>query len=279
MYRILITVFAALLSLDCFSGQSFVLAINQHCWVEELPTMKSEFVIYHGDCIKGKANGVGEVTWFNDDREVVGVTTGTFTNGVIGGSIYYSNHKDKFMYFGEIVNGQFNGNGILLTEKSTYEGSFFQGKPHGQGVQKWNSGTRYVGSFYQGRINGFGSMHYTNGGKYVGQWANGLYEGEGIMYAPNGSFVGVGVFANGAFVRLADVHRNVPENFVTPQIATPTVQFISESEANNATRSISLNGTKQINIITPNGGVIQGSIWSTQRGGSLNSGTFLQIHK
>ena len=307
MIRTLSFIFLTLLSFNCISVPAFTLAINQHCWVEELPTMKSEFVFYEGGCVKGKANGIGEATWFNKEREVIGVTRGTFTNGVLAGSIYYSNRKEKFVYTGEIIDGFYNGTGTLIINDLIYKGLFKNGEFNGYGMIEQFDGTLIKGWFKEDKLNGYGHISFKNGlikegnfidwklngygiekypdgGRYEGSFKNGSYDGLGILFKPNGEEMPVAYFSNGKFVQVA---VSTPRSYFSDlsQLFKPSIK-ISEEQENELNSRINrmqplFNGSQSVNIISPNGSVRTGSMWSNKRPGSssLGGGTFIQLDK
>lgn len=53
-----------------------------------------------------------------------------------------------------------------------YQGQQRGGKPHGQGVYKWNSGRKayYKGSFAYGKFGGLGTLYYRDGGRCFGKF-------------------------------------------------------------------------------------------------------------
>ena len=61
-------------------------------------------------------------------------------------------------------------------KNGTYTGAQRGGKPHGQGVFKWNSGRYkyFKGLFIFGRINGAGTMYYRDGSSCFGEFNNKL---------------------------------------------------------------------------------------------------------
>lgn len=307
MIRTLPSIFLTFLSFNCFSAPVFNLAINQDCLVAELPTMKAEFVIYKGSCINGKANGYSEVRWFNKNRDLIGVTTGIFTNGVLGGSITYSNYKDKFIYTGEIVDGLFNGVGTYITEYLSYKGLFKNGEYSGYGMIEQSDGTLIKGWFREDKLNGYGHISfksglikegnfidwklngygiekYPNGGRYEGSFKNGSYDGLGILFKPNGEEMPVAFFANGKFLQVAG---STPRSYFSDlsQLFKPSIK-ISEDQENELSSKINrmqpqLERSRSVNIISPNGSVSTGTMWSNKPPGSvgLGGGTFIQLDK
>jgi len=307
MNRTLLFVLFTLFSLNCLSSPVFIPSLSQRCFVAELPTMKSEYVIYDGPCVNGEANGNSEVAWFNKKNDLVGVTTGTFKNGLLGGSIIYSNHIDKFLYIGEMADGLFNGIGTYITEDLKYNGLFKNGDYSGYGIIEQSDGTRIKGWFREGKLNGYGHISfknglikegnfidwklngygiekYPNGGRYEGSFKNGNYEGLGILFKPNGEEMPVAYFSNGKFLQVAG---STPRSYFSDlsQLFKPSIK-ISEEQENELSSRIhriqpQLERSRSVNIISPNGNVSTGTLWSNKPSGSVSfgGGTFIQLDK
>lgn len=61
------------------------------------------------------------------------------------------------------------------------------GKPHGFGVQVFESGDKYVGQWEVGAFHGNGVYNYVNGGRHQGEYRAGSAHGQGVYYYANGS--------------------------------------------------------------------------------------------
>ncbi|NCU20908.1 2-isopropylmalate synthase, partial [Candidatus Falkowbacteria bacterium] len=60
-----------------------------------------------------------------------------------------------------------------------YEGSFLNGKQHGQGRYRLPNGYDYEGEWVAGEISGTGRAKFPDGSVYEGQFVRGLPEGRG----------------------------------------------------------------------------------------------------
>lgn len=69
----------------------------------------------------------------------------------------------------------------------TYQGSWRDNRPHGQGRYVTLKGDEYVGTFHNGRFHGEGTFRFSNGDVYQGQWQDGQMHGHGEMKYQNGN--------------------------------------------------------------------------------------------
>ncbi len=144
-----------------------------------------------GICIKPKENLVLEGTW----------EKGIMTRGRI-----YS--PTGAYYEGEIKSDIPNGSGTSKNPELTYEGSWLNGKKHGQGILKYSDGFTLEGTFENGeatkgkllwvdgssfegelikmKIGSKGLYKSANGDSYDGSWKEGVYDGEGTYTWANG---------------------------------------------------------------------------------------------
>ncbi|WMJ75095.1 hypothetical protein RCC89_18280 [Cytophagaceae bacterium ABcell3] len=96
---------------------------------------------------------------------------------------FYNNKGVKISYFGEVLNGKSNGQGIgIYTTGSIYDGEWRNNKKHGKGTYKWKEGDVYEGSFVNDKRDGQGTYHWANGNRYEGGWKNDQRSGFGILY-------------------------------------------------------------------------------------------------
>lgn len=88
-------------------------------------------------------------------------------------------------YRGDVRNGTFTGNGILVYENNDrYEGQMVNGRPNGRGTfLDVANNNRYIGSFRNGEFSGRGIYTYGNGSRYEGQFANSQPHGTGTLRA------------------------------------------------------------------------------------------------
>lgn len=69
----------------------------------------------------------------------------------------------------------------------TYQGSWRNNRPHGQGRYLTLKGDEYSGTFHNGRFQGEGTFRFSNGDVYQGQWQDGQMHGRGEMKYQNGN--------------------------------------------------------------------------------------------
>ena len=70
-------------------------------------------------------------------------------------------------------------------KKSSYEGQWKGGKPHGSGTFIFEDGSRYSGQIENGSFNGSGTIKFTDGAIYSGKWKNNFREGFGTFTFPD----------------------------------------------------------------------------------------------
>lgn len=78
------------------------------------------------------------------------------------------------LYMGVWKNGML-GKGVLVTEKSVYEGELQNLSPHGYGIMYYNNGNIYRGNWIVGNKEGIGLMHNKDGSMFFGHWRAGLF--------------------------------------------------------------------------------------------------------
>ena len=137
---------------------------------------------YRGNFRFGKRHGVGTQVWLDKNYE------GEWKENALCGKGKLS-WKNGTMYQGDFFQGRYHGQGILVngTTGRKYVGSFVQGQKQGQGIETWpQSGESYQGSYEKGLRHGFGRFTMGDGSHYVGGWVNGERSGCGIHVASNG---------------------------------------------------------------------------------------------
>ena len=134
---------------------------------------KKNIISYKGWWKKDKQNGFGIEKWPKLEYY------GEFINGNKEG-LGVLNIKDG-IYEGEMKDGNLNGIGcFIFKDKRNYEGEFINNKIEGHGILYWPDGKIFVGSFKDDLQNGFG-IFYTSQKIYIGIWQNMLLEGEVIV--------------------------------------------------------------------------------------------------
>ena len=106
-------------------------------------------------------------------------------------------------YSGDIQNGLADGKGIFEGRTSSgdvwfYEGDFKNGNFCGEGIIISENGYKAEGLFKNNELNGFGKEYRNEAIEYEGLYINGIREGEGgKLYSNNGDLVFEGEFFNG----------------------------------------------------------------------------------
>lgn len=144
-------------------------------------TLKSEFlpsaIIEKFNEIKNNCNvcytpwstnftGKGEIKSDNDIYYCGEIETGR-ANGK--GELYYLYSNERDNYYGDVVNGSCQGNGVLVYRNGdVYEGNFNDNYPEGNGKITYKNGNIYEGEFRKGKRNGYGKL--TGSEIYEGHW-------------------------------------------------------------------------------------------------------------
>ena len=115
-------------------------------------------------------------------------------------SFFYHDHeKKKILYKGEVLDGKYEGRGILYDKEGyiIYDGYFQNNKYNGFGNMYQRNKLVYEGFFENGEKNGKGILYY-NSIKQI--YFNGIFEKsnyiKGILYEPNGAKIYEGLFIN-----------------------------------------------------------------------------------
>lgn len=92
-------------------------------------------------------------------------------------------------YQGTWRNNRPHGQGRYTTLRGDeYVGEFHNGRFQGQGTYRFSNGDVYTGQWQDGRMQGQGEMKYQNGNTYTGQWHQGMRQGKGELVYRSGSF-------------------------------------------------------------------------------------------
>ncbi|MCG6138958.1 hypothetical protein [Leptospira mtsangambouensis] len=126
---------------------------------------------------------------------------------------------DGDYYEGDFYNDRYHGYGIWTKLKTEpwpkeenenaplrYEGEFFEGVPHGDGILTTRNGTEYIGKFRKGGVcykgncqNGYGEFIFWNGSHYKGDFKDGMESGKGTFYDSNNKLRYTGEFKEGRY--------------------------------------------------------------------------------
>ncbi|CAE7747800.1 PIP5K5 [Symbiodinium pilosum] len=72
----------------------------------------------------------------------------------------------------------------VFPNHNTYNGSWLDGRCHGDGLYTWSDGTEYAGEFREGLMWGQGEKRWPSGRRYCGEWAHDMMWGNGEMSRP-----------------------------------------------------------------------------------------------
>jgi hypothetical protein len=148
----------------------------------------SEDFVYVGNFAQNVKQGPGEFT-----MPGVFTITGNFVDGEITGLVIKTWVTGN-SYEGDLVNGEFHGQGKLKTNRFSYVGQFKHNRFAGRGRLERNDGSVYEGYFDHHKFHGLGE--WTRAGvKYVGDFAEGELNGQGVLSGD--SWRHEGTFKNG----------------------------------------------------------------------------------
>ena len=90
-----------------------------------------------------------------------------YTKNIKGNGIFYPKNTD-LKYFGNFINSQIEGNGLICREINDeiviiYKGHFSNGMKSGKGIIYITEFEYYEGEFSEDTLNGYGIYHYANG--------------------------------------------------------------------------------------------------------------------
>jgi hypothetical protein len=121
-------------------------------------------VSWSGACKEGRADGPGTAMFSNNGAPFESFT-GDFADGVAQDGAVTVSWGDGWRYDGEMLHGQFDGEGTLVN----------------------NKGDHFEGWWKAGKLNGSGSVTRANGERYDGAWKNDLPNGQGLLVRADGS--------------------------------------------------------------------------------------------
>jgi len=152
-------------------------------WMLSVPVYGLRAGKYSGKMNDGKRNGFGTHTLLNGSKYV-----GDWKDDKMHGEGIYT--VNNYQYKGQFNDGNFNGNGSLITLNlwgdtlNKFEGEFEDGKfINGTVIEEDRSlytGYRYVGEYKLGKRDGYGSYYaYENDYMYMGEWKDNKKHGNG----------------------------------------------------------------------------------------------------
>lgn len=283
-----------------FAAGGFLSSTNSGCKVWDPEIAPNESVKYIGNCKEGLADGVGIAEW-SQNGKVTEIWNGSFLNGFVEGWARVKN--DEYEHIGLQIHSEWNGSGkkvysqgaiaegtfrgnllngfgkIIQNNGTIVKGMFVNSRLNGYGEVVFKNGGKYEGEFSNGVLNGYGISTQGNGGKYEGYWRNGKYDGIGILFNPDGTEMPISLYSDGKFVGFADSNlSNRPTTAREPATKSLIEQEI-EFHQNFPIVPQTMGGSSAIRLISPNGKVSTGIIWSNQQPGLLGGGTFIKFDK
>lgn len=147
----LFAILSLLISITCLSSKSWALkekwfpTNKPNCLVWNSDPQPEETVKWSGECLNGKVNGIGTLSWSIGDQ-----------------------------YIGEYKNGNMNGQGTYSWQKGDqYTGEWKNNHIHGQGTFTFVNGDKFEGQWKDDQMHGQGTYTFVNGKKIEGIWENG----------------------------------------------------------------------------------------------------------
>lgn len=117
------------------------------------------------------------------------------------GDIYYSISKtdnewtielyNSDSYVGELKDGEYCGQGKLISEGNIYEGTFKNNKLNGQGQVTLENGFIQKGTFVNNILNGQGEVIYSSDNVMSGEYKDGQLNGKGKWVHKKTTYIGV----------------------------------------------------------------------------------------
>jgi hypothetical protein len=176
-----------------------------------------EDTTYDGEWDKAKPHGVGRFDYVNKDvyegelragrRFGVGTMRYRATGAVVHGQFAKDMpHGQCTLTIGTDVGG---GNAAASSSTTTtamaagalhYEGSFYQGRRHGQGAMRFGAGEAshsYAGEFVNDRYHGQGVLELGDGSRYEGAFEGGAMHGHGVLVGGGDKMRYEGAFEGG----------------------------------------------------------------------------------
>ena len=134
-------------------GPNWIIATNQPCQLWNAKPPSGEAVTWTGDCVDGKASGVGHGVWQGSYGEET--------------------------YEGGMRAGKMHGQGSYTTaEGHRYEGEWRGRELHGRGTFTWADGSYYEGEWRHDQPHGSGVFVDIDGDRHEGTWRDGCYDGK-----------------------------------------------------------------------------------------------------
>ncbi len=191
MKRMILVCWLCLAATSGYAEEHWIADKETGCQVLTFRNLPSDVSIsWSGECKDGKANGKGELKFYEKKKIAI-----TFDCTVQEGEVVYGIMEtvDGIKYVGEFKNGNINGNGkMTLLDGKVYIGEFENGDFHGNGKLTFqiidkNNQLEYEGQWKHSNPHGTGTMIYQNGDKYSGGWSEGKQHGKGTYTFKDGT--------------------------------------------------------------------------------------------
>lgn len=175
------------------SGGWYV-ADNVECklWIDEPEKEPDRVINWYGECVNGRAQGTGRITWSLGD----GASKEEYVGAVVDGrphgfGVLKDVPKATRTYGGYWVKGRFHGHGTQESPEENYIGAFTEGKRQGQGLlifglEDERAGDRIIGSFDDDLPSGVVLYRYADGKAFVGKLDERLRPREGVVFHTDG---------------------------------------------------------------------------------------------
>jgi hypothetical protein len=116
------------------------------------------------------------------------------------GSHFQVTTAEGHEYTGDVRAGKFHGFGTLSMQfvfaKGEYVGEWCEGRRHGYGIERFDSGELYEGYWEMDLYHGHGEIVYDDGSRYEGYFKHGKWHGDGVRTLASGDTI-TGVFEEG----------------------------------------------------------------------------------
>ena len=157
-------------------------------WTDKIDPA-GEVVSWSGECVGGKANGTGTLSWFRGGK-LIGRFQGGMAYGRLHGSgvMHHATEGGYDRYEGDFIGGEMRGRMVYTgANGDRFEGIVENDGHKGSGVFIDAGGEWYEGEIKDGLYHGKGVLVLKEGGQLTGQFAAGKAQGEGVVSAVDGS--------------------------------------------------------------------------------------------
>lgn len=102
------------------------------------------------------------------------------------------NWNDNYIYYGEVLDGNASGYGMLLakSDNTVVQLGKYSNSKILEGTDYFDNGECFTGTYSEGKRS-FGTYYYNDGKYYTGEFKNSVFNGHGVMYYSNGDYLDV----------------------------------------------------------------------------------------